>query len=234
MIYEYGLLIGYSKIHIKSDRKEAVFEAIEEIRRHTKELLRYVEENPSFKLSLEPLDVDPEAPVVVQRMVEASRIAGVGPMASVAGAIADLGLEALLKAGASVALVENGGEVSAYTASEDIVVLISTCEPLLSGKIGFLITRDDSRLGVGTSSGKVSQTVSFGEADSVTVVADNAAIADAAATSICNAVVGSNIRSSIVKGLERAKSIKGVRGAIIVREGCAGLTGKLPKIIRIR
>ncbi|MEM1989426.1 MAG: UPF0280 family protein [Candidatus Bathyarchaeia archaeon] len=234
MIYEYGFLMKYSKIHIKSDRKEAIFKSAEEIKRHIKELLRYVGENPYFKYSLEPLDVGSEVPVIVQRMVEASNIAGVGPMASVAGVIADLGLEALLKAGASVALVENGGEFSAYTAGEDIVASISTGEPLLSGKIGFLITKSDSRLGVGTSSGKVGRTVSFGEADSVTVVADNAAIADAAATSICNAVTGSDVRGSIAKGLEKAKNIRGVRGVIIVREDCVGLMGKLPKIIRIR
>jgi len=167
-------------------------------------------------------------------MAEASRIAGVGPMASVAGAVADLGLETLLKMASKIAVVEDGGEISAYTSSKNIVVSILTSEPYLSGKIGFLITRDDSPLGIGTSSGKTDRTISFGEADSVTVIAENAAIADAAATAVCNAVTGSDIRKSISKGLERAKSIRGVRGAIIIREGCVGLIGNLPKTIKIK
>jgi len=233
MIYKCGVIIGRSKIHMRSDKKEAIKEAIKEIKRHVKELSRYIEENPYFQYSLEPLDVDLRSPQIVLRMIEASKAANVGPMAAVAGAIADFGLEILMRMGANIALVEDGGEISAYTSSDPIVIGISTSEPTLSGKIGFLITGSDSPIGVGTSSSKTGQTISFGEADSVTVIADNAALADAAATSICNNVVGLNVEKSISKGLERAKSIKGVRGAIIVRDGHVGLIGKLPKIIKV-
>lgn len=234
MIHEYGIVIGHSKIHIKSDKKEAILKAIEELKRHIEDLSRYIEKNPYFQYSLEPLNVDPEAPLVVQKMVEASKIAGVGPMAAVAGAIADLGLKVLMKMGASIALVENGGEVSAYTISSNIITSISTSEPNLTGKLGFLITKYDSPLGIGTSSGKSDRTISFGEADSVTVIANNAAIADAAATAVCNAVIGSDIKKSILKGLEKARGIKGVRGAMIVREGHIGIIGNLPKIVKVR
>lgn len=234
MIYEYGLTFGYSKIHIKCDRREAILKAVEEIKQHIRELLDYIKRNPQFQYSLEPQIADSDAPLLIQRMIEASRIANVGPMASVAGAIADLGLEALLKMGSKVAVVENGGEIAAYTANENIPVSVVTGEGLLSGKIGFLITTNDSPAGIATSTGKTLRTISFGEADSVTVIAENAALADAAATSICNAVSGENIKGSIRKGLERAKEISGVRGAIIVRNGHVGLIGKLPKIIRLK
>jgi len=234
MIYEQSLLIGRSKIHIKSDRKEAISEAIREIRRHIMDLSDYIRNNPYFQYSLEPLDMDYEAPLIVQRMIEASKKASVGPMASVAGALADLGLKTLLKMGAKVAVVENGGEISAFTSSENIPVSILTSEPALSGKIGFLITSRDSPLGIGTSTGKTNRTISFGEANSVTVVAENAALADAAATAVCNAVVGSDIEKSILEGLKKSKNIRGVRGALIVREGHIGLMGKLPKIIKIK
>lgn len=234
MLYEYGLLTGYSKIHIKSDRKEAISEAIKEIKRHIKALSDYIRYNPHFQYLLEPLDADFKAPLIVRRMIEASMVAGVGPMASVAGAIADLGLEALLRNGAEIALVEDGGEISAYTSSEDITISVLTGEPHFSGRIGFLVGNSDSPLGIGTSTGKAKWTISFGEADSVTVVGDNAAIADAAATSICNAVTGLDVEKSISRGLERARGIRGVRGAIIIREEYAGLIGKLPKIIKVK
>lgn len=234
MIYEYGLTIGPSKIHIRSDKKEAIFEAIKEIKYHFKALEEYISRNPMFKYSLEPLDSDPGAPLIIRLMSEASRAAGVGPMASVAGAIADLGLRKMLEKGAKFAIVENGGEIAAYTGSRDIVVSIVTNNVSLSGRIGLLIEHEETPLGIATSTGIADRrTISFGIADSVTVTADNATIADAAATSICNAVIGSDPRKSISRGIEKAKSIKGVRGAMIFCGGYAGLFGKLPKIVRI-
>ncbi|MCD6464744.1 UPF0280 family protein [Candidatus Bathyarchaeota archaeon] len=233
-LYEHRFIIGYSKICVKSDLKEAVPKACEKIKHHIEELFAYVKENPRILYALEPLDIrDSNAPPVIRRMIHASKTANVGPMASVAGAIADLGLEALLENGATIAVVEDGGEVSAYT-SEPIPISIITGEERLSGKIGFLITKDDSPVGIATSTGKTERVINFGEADAVTVVAENAAVADAAATSICNAVTGINVKESILKGLERAKKIRGVRGAIIVRDGKIGFSGKLPKIIRIK
>lgn len=235
MIYEYGLRIGPSKIHIKTDRKEAIQEVIKEVKHHIKVLQEYVRRNPLFQYSLEPIDEDPDAPSIIRLMIEASRAAGVGPMASVAGAIADLGLNKLLEVGAGVAVIENGGEIAAYTSGKEIVVSISTNEDSLSGKIGLLITREDSPLGIATSTGRANQqVVSFGAADSVIVVAENAAIADAAATSICNAVVGGDALKSISKGMERTRSIRGVRGAIILYNGYIGLIGRMPKIVKIK
>jgi len=243
MIHEYGLLIGNSKIHIKSDNLGALLEAVKEIERHIKDLMNYIRSRPHFQYSLKPISPDPKSPPIVQRMIEASKAADVGPMAAVAGAIADLGLETLIRMGSRVAVVEDGGEIAAYTEGEGIPISILTSEPNLSGitsepnlsgKLGFLITRDDSPLGIATSTGRSQRTISFGEADSVTVVAESAALADAAATSICNSVVGQNIREAISRGLRRAREISGVRGAIIIWEGHVGLVGKLPKMISIR
>lgn len=234
MIHEYGFTIGPSKIHIKTDKREAIPETVKEIEYHIRALKEYVRRSPVFQYSLEPLRDDSDAPLVAKLMIDASRAAGVGPMASVAGAIADLGLRKLLEVGAEVAIVEDGGEIAAYTSSRDIVVAISTNEGSLSGRMGLLIRREDTPLGIATSTGIANQkTISFGMADSVTVIADNAAIADAAATSICNTVHGVDPWKSISRGVERAKSIKGVRGAIISYRRCIGLFGKLPKIVKI-
>jgi len=234
-VYEYGLTIGPSKIHIKTDKAEAIAETVKEIEYHIKALWEYIERNPLFQYSLKPLSVDQDAPLIVRLMAEASRAAGVGPMASVAGAIADLGLKKLLESGAEIAIVENGGEIAAYTSGKEIVVSISTNENILSGKIGLLVRREDTPLGIATATGRVSQkVVSFGVADSVTVIAENASIADAAATSVCNAIIGENAQKAIFRGIERAKDIRGVRGTIIFYRGHVGLFGKIPKIIKIK
>ncbi|MEM2321357.1 MAG: UPF0280 family protein [Candidatus Bathyarchaeia archaeon] len=234
MIHEYGLTIGPSKIHIKTDKREAIPEAVKEVKYHVRLLKEYVGRNPTFQYSLEPLKDDPDAPLIAKLMIDASRAAGVGPMASVAGVIADLGLRKLLEMGAGVAIVEDGGEIAAYTSSRDIVVAISTNESYLSGRIGLLVEHEDTPLGIATTTGIANQkTISFGMADSVTVIAENAAIADAAATSICNTVLGVDPWKSISRGVERAKGIKGVRGVIISYGGYIGLFGKLPRIIKI-
>jgi len=232
-LYEYGFVINESKIHIKTDKKKAIEEAMKEIRRQREELINQIREHPEFEYALKPVPATPNAPKIVQIMTEASKIADVGPMAAVAGALADLGLEAMLEAGAKTAVVEDGGEIAAFT-SQPVAIMILSSNSSLSGKIGFEITREDCPIGIATSSSKTGHALSFGEADSVTVFAEKAAIADAAATAICNSVVGVNIEKSIERGLDKCKSMKVIRGAIIIREGQIGLTGKLPKFTRVK
>lgn len=232
-LFEQGFALKESRIHIKGDKKEAIAKAIKEIMSHRKNLEDYIKRHPEFQHALRPIDVLPDAPEIAISMAEAARRAGVGPMAAVAGALADLGMKAMLRAGAKVAVVEDGGEVAATT-NQPVTVAILSSFPGLSGRIGLRVTEADSPLGVATSSSKTGRVISFGKADSATVVAADASLADAAATAVCNAVAGENVGASIQCGLEAAKAIKGVRGAIIVREGQTGVWGKLPKMISIK
>ena len=232
-LFERGFALKESRIHLKCDKEEAIDEAIKDIISHRKNLEDYIRRHPGFQHTLKPIDVLPEASEIVVSMAEAARKADVGPMAAVAGALADLGMKAMLRAGAKIAVVEDGGEV-AVTTDQPVTVAILSSYPGLSGKIGLRITERDSPLGVATSSSNIRRVISFGEADSVTVVAADASLADAAATAVCNVVAGENVGASIQRGLEAAKVIKGVRGAIIIREGQTGLWGKLPKMISIK
>lgn len=232
-LYEQGFALKESRIHLKSDKKEAIAEALRDIKIHRKNLVDYIKKRPEFQHALKPIMVLPEAPEIVVSMAEAAGKAEVGPMAAVAGALADLGMKAMLGTGAKIAVVEDGGEI-AVTTDRPITVAILSSYPGLSGKIGLCITEEDSPLGVATSSSKTGRVLSFGAADSVTVIATNASLADAAATAVCNAVAGENVGASIQRGLDKAKAIEGVRGVIIVREGQTGLWGKLPKMISIK
>jgi len=233
-LFEYALTIEESTIHLKSDKRRAIHEAVKEIRQHRRELTGYIKGHPEFQYALSPLEASPEAPRIVRDMIRSSKIAKVGPMASVAGALADLGLEAMLRNGAKTAVIEDGGEIAGFTEQwVSILVSILSSDTSLSGKLGFRISREDCPIGIATSSSKTGHALSFGEADSVTVVASRASLADAAATAICNSVVGTNIEESIQKGLKRAETIEGVRGVIIIREGRTGLWGRLPKIVKV-
>jgi len=231
-LYEYGVTIGESQIHIKCDSKEAILQSVKDVKRHREELLKYIRRHPDFQYALKPVKVTKHAPRIVKKMTKASRIADVGPMASVAGALADLGLESMLKCGARVAVIENGGEIAAFTEQPIYVTIVSSCLDV-SGKIGFYITRENCPIGIATSSGKTNHAISFGEADSATVVADNSSLADAAATAICNSILGGDVRDSIKRGLQKSMEIQGIRGALVIREGQVGLAGKLPTIVKI-
>lgn len=224
--------IGQSKILVQSEALEAVKAAVEAIIHHRLLLERYITRNPRFLHSLTPVKLEEDAPIIVRRMAENASIANVGPMACVAGALADLAVESMLRCGSRENIVENGGEVS-IVCDETINVGIYAGQSILSHRIGFRICKDDCPIGIATSSATLSHAISFGSADAAIVTASTSTLADAAATAVCNAVAGEDEEGSIQRGLEVAEAIQGVRGALVIRGGYVGLTGKLPQLISI-
>ena len=164
-------------------------------------------------------------------MAEAAEAANVGPMAAVAGVLADLAVEDMVNEGATLAVVENGGEASVY-AQDHVDVALRTGATALSNRICFRI--EDLPSGVATSSGLHSHAFSFGEADAVTVFAENSGIADAAATSAGNQIIGEDTSSIIEQGITRALSIKGVNGVTVLYREHYGIGGKVPEIVEVK
>jgi len=106
------------------------------------------------------------------------------PMAAVAGSIADNILRVLINdTNLEKAYVNNGGDVSFYLNENQIIKSSLAAIPNMIAEIKY---KDKSR-GIATS-GWRGKSFSRGIADSVTVLAENAAMADAAATMIGNAV----------------------------------------------
>jgi ApbE superfamily uncharacterized protein (UPF0280 family) len=213
---------------IISDKPEALEAAKKTIIKHRKMLEAYTKTHPSFLYSLNPVAAD-DGPEVAKLMASASAKAGVGPMAAVAGVLADLAVEAMLSFEPKMAVVENGGEVSATSKTPVDVALLAGDSPL-SGRVGFRVEKFP--VGIATSSGVYGHALSFGEAEAVTVFSEKAGLADAAATAICNIVKG-DPDQAIRKGLEKALSIEGVEGVLIIYKGKVALAGDIPKIISI-
>ncbi|MCX7912758.1 MAG: UPF0280 family protein, partial [Dehalococcoidales bacterium] len=71
---------------------------------------QYARNSYEFLTSLVPVEVPKNSPRIVREMGEASRKAGVGPMAAVAGAIAEYVGRELLPLSSEV-IVENGGDI---------------------------------------------------------------------------------------------------------------------------
>ena len=194
----------------------------------------YIMVHPEFLTSLDPIivEVADESPLIVNMMVRASRKAEVGPMAAVAGTIAQLSMGFMVKNGAKYVIVDNGGDVALKT-SKDVIIGLYAGESSLSGEIGFKIKHEKTPMGICTSSGTVGHSISFGRADSVTIFADEASIADALATSIANSAVGDSDDDSVHNCLERAEDFKEhMKGIMVVVGESAGTMGKIPKLVQ--
>lgn len=177
------------------------------------QLESYIAGHPEFVTALVPLPSDPIAPPIVKRMLAAGLAAGVGPMAAVAGAIAEYVGRALLAAGAGEVVVENGGDIYCCRNQESVVGIFAGTSPH-SNRVGIKIPIGMMPLGICTSSGTVGHSLSLGEADAVTVLAKDTALADAVATLAGNAVLpGLSLESALAK----ASSVPGILGVVIIR-----------------
>lgn len=218
-----------SKCTIISDKEDAIKAAILSIKSHREQLEKYIRGHPKFLYSLQPIHVD-KGPKIVKLMAEAAEKAGVGPMAAVAGVLADLAVEDMVLNGAKVAVVENGGEACAVS-NRPIDIALSAGDSPLSKQLGFRLVRFP--MGIATSSGLFSHALSLGEAEAVTIFAKNAGLADAVATAVGNLVKGDDYRGAIELGLNRGLSINGVVGVFILYREMVGRAGQVPLIIGI-
>jgi len=210
-------------LHISSDGHDLKGLAIESIRRHRNILERYIRNHSQFLTSLVPLPTDTMAPMIVKDMVNAVQCAGVGPMASVAGAIAEYVGYDLLNECSNV-IVENGGDVFIKLVEKEISVGIFAGESPLSYKVALKITPEETPLGICTSSATVGHSISFGTADAVCIKSKSALLADAAATAVCNSI---KCPGDIKTALHKASDIKGVLGVVIIAGNKMGASGDI-------
>ncbi|MBW2567761.1 MAG: UPF0280 family protein [Deltaproteobacteria bacterium] len=182
----------------------------------------YIEKHQDFAKTFNSWHINGPAPVIVKNMAKAGEKAGVGPMAAVAGAIAEHVGRDLLSYSDEV-IVENGGDVFIKAGSPVTVAIYAGNSPL-SMQIGLRVDSVKKALCVCTSSGTVGHSFSFGKADAVCVLSESCSLADAVATSICNQV---KLKTDIQKAINFGKSIKGVAGLIVIMGNEIGLWGEL-------
>jgi hypothetical protein len=175
------------------------------------QLEAYIAGHPDFLTSLVPWPADPFAPPVVREMIEAARATGVGPMAAVAGALAARVGRQLASLSPEV-IVENGGDIFMAITQPATIALFAGKSPL-SHRVGLKIDPSLSPLGVCTSSATVGHSLSFGRADAACVLAESAALADAAATALGNRVQGPD---TIASALAWAAALPNILGAVVI------------------
>lgn len=169
-----------------SAQRDLSKETVDKVVSYRHQLENYIQSHPGFLTALTPYHDDPFAPLIIREMIKATGDIGVGPMASVAGAIAHLVGTDLLMLTDQV-IIENGGDIF-MKISRDATVSIFAGESQLSEKIGIKIPRDMMPVGVCSSSGRVGHSLSMGSSDVVTVVSHSAIRADGAATALGNRI----------------------------------------------
>jgi ApbE superfamily uncharacterized protein (UPF0280 family) len=219
--------IGETAATVACER-EFLGPAVEAIKAARTRVERQIRRDPFFLATMEPFRYDDEADRTVRRMCDAAEKAGVGPMAAVAGAIAQEALEAMIAAGCTHGWVDNGGDIALLL--EEPATVEVFCEPGAKEAFGFELAPSASVLGICSSSGRIGHSISLGDADVAVAFADDAVLADALATAIGNLVVD---QESMRSCFDPFKSVKGFRGGLAARDGDVAMWGDLPKLVEV-
>lgn len=198
--------------------------ALDLVRHYRNQLENYIARNPAFLRAMSPLPLDRLAPALIQEMYRAGSSAGVGPMAAVAGVIAEfVGRGLQERHGVAEIMVENGGDIYLQRQVASTVAIFAGASPL-SNKVGIRLRAEQTPTGICTSSATVGHSLSLGRADAVTVIAASTALADAVATRIGNETKDDG---DINQALEISAAIAGVSGVLIIKGENLGAWGDL-------
>ena len=194
-----------------SSSKDLSTHATDSVHRYRTQLEDYIRSKPDFLSTLLPYPEDPFAPAIIREMISVTRIFGVGPMAAVAGTIAQFVGNDLLKYSQEV-IVENGGDIF-LNSERPVTVSIFAGSSRLSDKLGLIIHPEEMPAGICTSSATVGHSLSLGIADAVCILAQSASLADAAATALGNRITK---RSELRTAIESIRESKDIEGGVVI------------------
>ncbi|MEA3505888.1 MAG: UPF0280 family protein [Elusimicrobiota bacterium] len=222
----YNVKIEESDLHISTKGIYAV-EARQKLLRTREIIKNYIDAHPQFREEMGGLAPADDMPGLIKNMTESSAACNVGPMASVAGAIAAEVGRKLCDYSPEV-IVENGGDIFIKTEKERTAAVFAADSPL-SMKIGIMVYPSPAGTGISTSSGRVGHSVSLGNAEAALCISGNPALADAAATAVGNMVMSP---SDIEDSLNYSRTIKNLDGCLIIVGGSMGAAGNI-EVVKI-
>lgn len=204
-------------------RRDLSHEAAAEARRLRGEIMAHAALHPEFLTSLYPLPAPQGAPLIVRRMCDAATLTAVGPMAAVAGAVAQGVAEALAQTSPDV-IVENGGDLYALSTTERTIGILA--DPSHGVALGVTVAPHEFPVSFCASSGRIGHSLSFGAGDLVAVRARDASLADAAATALCNRLRSSRDLAAITDQAMAWEGI-GIEGVFAQCDGRIALWGRM-------
>ena len=216
----FRVVVDETDLWIAADR-DLTDKALESINSLRAGIEGYIAAHPSFATTLKMWKEPVPTRSIVARMVDAGNAVGIGPMAAVAGSIAE-GVARDLIGHTTRVMVENGGDLYMIGGSISSVGLWAGPSPL-SGRVALSVDPSQG-IAVCTSSGTVGPSLSLGRADAATVISPSGALADAVATEL-----GNRIRHSedMEKALDWALSVTGITGAVVIMGETIGAKGEV-------
>jgi len=197
-----------SDLYIRADQ-DLSDPAEEIIRSLRKEIRDHIARQDTFLTSFTPVERLDGCPGIISMMYEASERAGVGPMAAIAGAVAELTGRGLANRTEEL-IIENGGDIWMKLSRPAVVVIYPGGNYF--DCVALKMHPHQTPCGICTSSARIGVSFSFGRADAATVIASDAALADAIATEVCNRVQSEDdMESAASYGMDR-----GASGVVIV------------------
>ena len=191
--------------------------------KHWEQLEAYVAGHSSFKNSFVPEPVGAGAPPVVRAMGTAAEAAGVGPMLTLPGAMAEAIARDLSQHAREVIVSTEGDTFSMHRRAQTFLVE----PPMGSGRPGLGV-----RVGAGgpfafyASTGRTRSNPGIGQARAVAVLAEHGAVADAAASAIGMAMLHPGHVARALAAALRLEA-QGLRGVIILAESRIGVWGEM-------
>lgn len=179
--------------------------------------------HPAFRASLVPVTVPDDAPEVVRRMASGAAAAGVGPFAAVAGVIAQMTAEAFADRSPDL-IVENGGDTYLFSRKDRVVGMLA--DPAGGALIGVTVRRETCPVSLCASSAMIGHSLSLGVGELAVARSRDAALADAAATALCNMLRSAE---DVPRVLRRAEALApaGLAGVFLQCRGRIGLWGEM-------
>lgn len=220
-LVSFNVTVQETDLYVRAKRK-LNRKTLQSILKYRFSLEKYIERHPEFVKALEPCPIDDDAPPIIIAMAEAAEKSGVGPMAAVAGAVAEYVGKDLLSFSPEV-IIENGGDIFMKTSDRRLIGVYAGQSPF-TGRLAVEIQPGQTPLGVCTSSGTVGHSLSFGRADACIVLSPSTPLADAAATAIGNIIQEAE---DIPRGIDFAREIEGLDGVVIIKDDQIGIWGKV-------
>lgn len=215
---ETDLYIGVDHQVTITDLKKLI---IAEVKNQRKNILDHEKNNPGFIYSLIPIRDNKKNTPIVKDMIMAALQTGIGPMGAVAGAMVKQ-VGKLISSYSQEIIIENGGDIFIHSMKTRRISLYTRNNYFKN--LGLKIKPTQRSLGICTSSGTMGHSLSFGKADSVTIISENPALADACATALGNRIKEAK---DIENGLNWIKNISGILGALVIIDDKLGAWGEI-------
>ncbi|NLW81295.1 MAG: UPF0280 family protein [Desulfovibrionales bacterium] len=221
-LISFQIVIEQTDLWVAARRDLSVLVA-DEVRLLRAQIQAYATIHPEFIPALSPLTADPRAPEVIQRMCRAAQLTGVGPMAAVAGTIAQLVAEKFQNQSPDI-LVENGGDTYLCSTRDRHIGILSV--PGEGLRLCVPVQAREFPCSFCASSAKIGHSLSFGNADLVVTRSRDAALADAAATALANLLKNAAAMDRVL-ALAQQWEATGLDGVFAQCEGRVGVWGRM-------